>query len=111
VYTFRTEKEYDHKQIQEWANFSSNAYSDKSNVHVTVILVKDKVILVLNEAPYHEDNWNIGSIAPHIFNLDTRWRWTVKSTTGCTIPGENGSQYRLDRRLGGIQSESECCGE
>jgi hypothetical protein len=42
-----------------------------------------------------------------ILDLSTRWRWMVSFMP--PLPGKN-PRYPLDRRLGGPQNQSGCCG-
>jgi hypothetical protein len=44
-------------------------------------------------------------------HLATRWRWVVSFTPLKLYPRGTSPQYQLDRRLGGPQSRSGCCGE
>jgi hypothetical protein len=55
--------------------------------------------------------WGSGGIAPRILNLVTRWRWVVSFTPRPLYPRGKSSLFPLDRRLGGPQSQSGCCGE
>jgi hypothetical protein len=60
--------------------------------------------------PCHEDAWlNEGSST--ILVLGTRWRWVVSFTPLPPYSHGNSPLYPLDRRLGGLQSRSVCCGE
>jgi len=45
-----------------------------------------KYILVLNEAPRHEDIGRSGGIATRILDLGTRWRWGVSFTSRPLYP-------------------------
>jgi hypothetical protein len=56
----------------------------------------------------HMTQWRYSST---IRDLNTRWRWLVSFTPWPLYPRGKSSRYRLDRRLGGPQSRSECCGE
>jgi hypothetical protein len=51
--------------------------------------------------------WGSESIAPHILNLATRWRWVVSFTPRPLYSQVKDTWYPLDRRLGGPQSRSE----
>jgi hypothetical protein len=55
--------------------------------------------------------WGSGSIAPHIPDLGTRWKWVVSFTTRPLYPQGKSPRYPLDRRLGGPQSRSGRGGE
>jgi hypothetical protein len=50
--------------------------------------------------------WRSGGIAPHIFDLGTRWRWVVSFTPLPLYPQGKRPWYPLDRRLVGPQSRS-----
>jgi hypothetical protein len=52
-----------------------------------------------------------GGIAPHIFDLATRWRWGVSFTRRPFYPQGKRPWYPVDRRLGGPPSRSERSGE
>jgi hypothetical protein len=67
---------------------------------------KGKVVPVLNWAPRHEDVLVDGSIAPCILDLDTRSGWVVRFTPRPLYPRGNSILYPLDRKLGGLQSQS-----
>jgi len=54
-----------------------------------------------------ETYWGSGSIAPHILNLGTRWRWVVSSIPRLLYSQGKRSQYQMDRRLHWAHS---CCG-
>jgi hypothetical protein len=62
---------------------------------------RQKVELVLCT---HED------VTPHIFNLDTGWRWVVSTTPRPFTPEER-TPVSLDRRLCGLQDRSRSSGE
>jgi len=51
------------------------------------------------------------SIAPHIFNLGTRWRWVVCFTHRLLYPWGKSTRYPFDRRLCGPQRRSRHGGE
>jgi hypothetical protein len=55
--------------------------------------------------------WGSGSIASHILDLATRWRWVVCFTPQPIYSQEKSPWYPLDRRLGGPQSRSVRGGE
>jgi len=55
--------------------------------------------------------WGIGSIAPRILNLGTRWMWVVSFRLRPHYPRGNNSRLPLDRMLGGPQGRSGCSGE
>jgi hypothetical protein len=46
-----------------------------------------------------------------ILDLSTRWRSVVSFRHQLLYPWEKSTQYPSDRRLGGPQSRSKCCGE
>jgi len=50
----------------------------------------------------HEDVWGSESIAPHILNLGTRWRWVVIFMPQPLYPWGKSPWYPLDRKLGGL---------
>jgi len=51
-------------------------------------------------------HWGRGGIAPRIFGLGTRWRWVVSLANRPLYPHGKNPPYVLDRRLGGLQSQS-----
>jgi hypothetical protein len=55
--------------------------------------------------------WGSRGIAPWILDLGTRWRRVVSFTTQPLYSQGKSPWYPLDRRLGGPQSRSGCCGE
>jgi hypothetical protein len=55
--------------------------------------------------------WGSGSIAPHVLDLGTRWRWVVSFTSRPLYPQGKNPWYPLNRRLGGPQSRSGRGGE
>jgi hypothetical protein len=74
-------------------------------------LCKGNVAPVLNKAPHHEAVWGSASIAPHILSLDTRWRWVVSLMFWPPYTWWKSTQYPLDRRVSGPQSQSRWHGE
>jgi hypothetical protein len=54
--------------------------------------------------------WGAGGITPYIFSLSTRWKWVVSFTPRPLYPQGKSPWYPLDRRLGGPQIQSGCCG-
>jgi hypothetical protein len=50
--------------------------------------------------------WGSGSITPRILDLDLRWRRVVSFTPRQLYPQGKNPWYPLDRRLGGLQSQS-----
>jgi len=52
--------------------------------------------------------WGIGGICPCILNLGTRWRCQLHAPA--SLPWGKTPRYPLDRRLGGSESRSGCCG-
>jgi len=58
-----------------------------------------KSYLVLNYAPWHEDVWGSGGIAPPILNLCTRWRRVVSFTSRLLYSRGRNPRYPLYRRL------------
>jgi hypothetical protein len=67
--------------------------------------MKVKVTLSLRLTKHHAmKTWGSGGKAPHILDLDTRWRWVVSFTPRSLYPQEKSPRYPFDRRLGGTQS-------
>jgi hypothetical protein len=64
-------------------------------------------LCLTNQALRHEDEWESGTMDPHIVHFDTSCRWVVSFTP--RPPGK--TPYPLDRSLGGRQRRSGCCGE
>jgi len=58
-----------------------------------------------------EEYWGSGFIALRVFDLGTRWRWTVSFTPRPLYPQRKSSRYPLDRRLAGPESRSGHGGE
>jgi len=52
-----------------------------------------------------------GGLTPRILTLGTRWKWVVSFTPRTFYPWGKSTWYRLDRRLGGPQSQSRRGGE
>jgi hypothetical protein len=63
-------------------------------------------VLFLTEHQAILTYWGIGGIAPHIFNLGTRYRWVVRFTPRPLYPQGKSLLYPPDSRLGGTQSRS-----
>jgi hypothetical protein len=55
--------------------------------------------------------WGSEDIAPHCFDLGTRWMWVVTFTRRPVYPQGMIAWYPLDRRLGGPQNRSGHGGE
>jgi hypothetical protein len=55
--------------------------------------------------------WGSGDTAPHILDLDARWRWVVSFTTRQLYLQGKSPCYPLDRGLAGPQSQSKRGGE
>jgi hypothetical protein len=70
-----------------------------------------KVVLVLDQIPYHEDVWQSGGITPRILHLGIRWKWVVSFMLGLLYPQGKSPCYPYDRRMGEQQSWSGCGGE
>jgi hypothetical protein len=68
-------------------------------------------VLLLTEHNTIKACWESIGIAPHILDLDTRWKWVVSFTLRPLYPQGKSSCYSLDKRLGGPQSRSGRCGE
>jgi hypothetical protein len=62
-------------------------------------------------APCHKGVLGSGGIAPHILDLGTRWRWVFSFTPWLLYSQGKNPRYPLDRRLGGLQSQSGCNGK
>jgi hypothetical protein len=82
----------------------------KCSVHACV-KVKAKLSLWLTEHHTMKTYWESGSIASHILNLGTRWRWVVSFMPWILYPQGKSPQSPLNRRLGGLQSQSGCSGK
>jgi hypothetical protein len=64
--------------------------------------------IVPQHCPY-VDAWRKGDTAPHIVNLDIRWRWVVSFMPQAIYPRGRIPWCPLDKRLGAHQSRSGCC--
>jgi hypothetical protein len=84
--------------VSEVHNFRSNSEWEKVRQHNPSRVNKLPLCLV-NPAQHHDELWGGEDIAP----LDAG-EWSASS------PSRFSSRYRLDRRLGGPQSRSGCCG-
>jgi hypothetical protein len=92
--------------------YTRNKYNTPGSNDLLVIDIIDKRKFPLCLTKHHATKTYRGSggIAPHILNLDTRWRWVVSFTTRPLNLGER-RRYALDKRLGGPQSRSGRGGE
>jgi len=72
-----------------------------------------KVMLSLCLTKHHATKayWERGGKAPRILDLGIRWRYVVSLTPRLLYTQGNSPWYRLDRKLGGLQSRSGRGGE
>jgi hypothetical protein len=77
--------------------------------HTTVKKVKLSLCLI-NQAPRHENVWGNGGIAPPFPTSALDGGEWPSFTPRPLYPRGKSPRYPLDRRLGGPQSRSGCCG-
>jgi hypothetical protein len=63
----------------------------------------------MNKPPCHEEEWGSGGIAPPFFASELDGDECSASRLGA-LPCGNSRRYLLNRRMGGLQRQSECCG-
>jgi len=69
-----------------------------------------KTSSVLIQAVRYDDLWESEGIVPRL-NLNIRWKWVVSFTHWPLYPCGKSTQYPLNRRLDGPQSQSGCNAE
>jgi hypothetical protein len=100
-----------YRSIRPWASYIHLQTSQ----HMSLIKVKAKVKLKLSLCltKHHAIQTYEGSkvTSPRIVNVGTRWSWVVNFTPRPLYPRCTSPLYPLNRRLGGLQSQSGCGGE
>jgi hypothetical protein len=76
------------------------------SLHRTV----SKLVPVVTQASRHEEVWGSGSIAPHILWPRQYTEFSGQLHDPAALPQGKSPWYPLDRRLGGLQSQSGCGG-